>query len=453
MEPQGEGSGRLAVGLIDLSEFRAVNEAYGQAAGNRLLQQVAGRRQDALRSTVQARPHRALPPLARLGGDEFALSLAQSGETQELMALGKRLQEAMAPPFQVGEAEVFLRASIGWSLSPDLANDAPTLLSQADTAMYTARQAGEVQRLYSEHGTKWSLSPTTIRTALEGALDHGQLRLAYQPLVGRDGDVRGFEALLRWTHPQYGDIGPDQFIPIAEMPDQPRHLGVWVLEQATRAALSWPEQTLVNVNISGRQFEHLGFVADVAAMLAQTGLPATRLELELTESALMLGSKQAILTLRQLAALGVKVALDDYGVGSSNLTRLYALPIDTIKIDRSFTRDLKGQGESVGEQRSSSSSASLAIIRSVVGLAHDLGLQVVAEGIETPEQPAAVLALGCDAVQGYLYSRPLPTEEALAWLQGRTGTGRPDDKREHHESCCSASGQLRSGRIVLTGRS
>ncbi len=154
LKPQGEGSGRLAVGLIDLSEFRAINEAYGQAAGNRLLQQVAGRLQDALRSIVQARPHRAPPLLARLGGDEFALSLPQSGETQDLMALGEQLQEAMAPPFQVGEAEVFLRASIGWSLSPDLAADAPTLLSQADTAMYTARQAGEVQRLYSEHGTK-----------------------------------------------------------------------------------------------------------------------------------------------------------------------------------------------------------------------------------------------------------------------------------------------------------
>ncbi len=253
------------------------------------------------------------------------------------------------------------------------------------------------------------------------------MRLAYQPLVGRDGDVRGFEALLRWTHPQYGDIGPDQFIPIAEMSGLIRHLGVWVLEQATRAALSWPEHTLVNVNISGRQFEHPGFVADVAAVLAQTGLPAIRLELELTESALMLGSKQATLTLRQLAALGVKVALDDYGVGYSNLARLYALPIDTIKIDRSFTRDLKDQGEAVGGQRSSSASA--AIIRSVVGLAHDLGLQVVAEGIETPEQLAAVLALGCDAVQGYLYRRPLPTEAALAWLRGRTGTGRPDDER------------------------
>ena len=426
-EPQGKGAGRLAVALIDLSEFRAVNEAYGQAAGNRLLQQVAGRLQDALRGIIQARPHRTLPLLARLGGDEFALSLPQSGDTQELMGLGEQLLEALAPPFQVGEAEVSLRGSIGWSLSPDLANDAPTLLSQADTAMYTARQAGEVQQVYSKHGTGWSLSPTTISTALEGALDSKQLRLAYQPLMSRDGSVRGFEALLRWTHPQYGNIGPDQFIPVAEMSGLIRHIGVWVLEQATRAALAWPEHTLVNVNISGRQFEHPGFVAEVAAVLAQTGLPPTRLELELTESALMVGSKQATLTLQQLAALGVKVALDDYGVGYSNLMRLYALPIDTIKIDRSFTCDLMGQGEVVSEQRNSSA-ASAAIIRSVVGLAHDLGLQVVAEGIETPEQLAAVLALGCDAVQGYLYSRPLPAEEALTWVQARSAeAARPND--------------------------
>ena len=401
--------GKAAVALIDLTGFRAINEAYGQAAGNRLLQQVAGRLHDALLQPDQDAPGRSSSLLARLGGDEFALLVPELVHPDELLPLSAKLQQAIAAPFQVGEQQVTLQASIGWSLYPDLAADAVTLVSQADTAMYTARQEGLFQRLYSQHGNEWSLSPTTIRAALEVALDQGQLHLAYQPLVGPGGQVRSFETLLRWTHPEYGNIGPDQFIPIAEMSGMIRHIGLWVLEQAASTALQWPGQALVSVNISGRQCEHPGFAAEVAGILAQTGLPADRLELELTESALMTSHGQATLTLKELEKLGVKIALDDYGVGYSNLMRLHTMPISTVKLDRSFTRDLmSGTGTDVNP--------SAAIIRSVVGLAHDLGLEVVAEGIETPEQLAAVLALGCDAVQGYFYSRPVSAPEALNWL-------------------------------------
>ncbi|MGY2895439.1 EAL domain-containing protein [Deinococcus sp. UYEF24] len=405
-DPSG---GKAAVALIDLTGFRAINEAYGQAAGNRLLQQVAGRLHDALIQPDLGVSLKWAPLLARLGGDEFVLLLPDIDHPDELLPLSARLRQAIAAPFQVGEQQVTLRASIGWSLYPDLATDAVTLISQADTAMYTARQEGLFQRLYSQHGTEWSLSPTTIRAALEVALDQRQLHLAYQPLVGSDGQVRSFEALLRWTHPEYGTIGPDQFIPVAEMSGMIRHIGLWVLEQAARTALDWPGRALVSVNISGRQFEHPGFAAEVAGILAQTGLPADRLELELTESALMTGDGQATITLKELDKLGVRVALDDYGVGYSNLMRLHTMPISTVKLDRSFTRDLMNDtGTDVNP--------SAAIIRSVVGLAHELGLEVVAEGIETPEQLAAVLALGCDAVQGYFYSRPVPGPEALNWL-------------------------------------
>ncbi|WP_424949872.1 EAL domain-containing protein [Deinococcus sp.] len=412
-------TGRAAVALIDLTGFRAINEAYGQVAGNRLLQQVAGRLQEVLDGGDPSAPQAVRSLLARLGGDEFALLLPDLAHPDELPSLSARIQQAIAAPFQVGEQEVALRASIGWSLYPDLALDAATLLSQADTAMYTARQEGRAQRLYSQHGNAWSLSPTTIRAALETALDQGQLHLAYQPLISRGGEVRSFEALLRWTHPEYGQVGPDQFIPVAEMSGMIRHIGLWVLQQAAQAALAWPDGVLVNVNISGRQFEHPGFAAEVAGLLAQTGLPAHRLELELelTESALMVGSEQAVQTLAQLSALGVQVALDDYGVGYSNLMRLHTLPISTVKIDRSFTRDLLS-----GEPQEGTVNASAAIIRSVVGLAHDLGLEVVAEGIETPEQLGAVMELGCDAVQGYLYSRPLPAQAALDWLLSRERT-------------------------------
>ncbi|WP_407569278.1 EAL domain-containing protein [Deinococcus altitudinis] len=402
------GGGRAAVALIDLTGFRAINESYGQAAGNRLLQQVAGRLHDAL---TQPDPGASSGPpmLARLGSDEFVLLLPDIDHPDELLPISARLRQAIAAPFQVGEQQVTLRASIGWSLYPDLATDAVTLIGQADTAMYTARQEGLFQRLYSQHGTEWSLSPTTIRAALEAALDQRQLHLAYQPLVGSDGQVRSFEALLRWTHPEYGNIGPDQFIPVAEMSGMIRHIGLWVLEQAARTALGWPGRALVSVNISGRQFEHPGFAAEVAGILAQTGLPADRLELELTESALMTGDGQATVTLKELDKLGVRVALDDYGVGYSNLMRLHTMPISTVKLDRSFTRDLMND-------TGSDVNPSAAIIRSVVGLAHELGLEVVAEGIETPEQLAAVLALGCDAVQGYFYSRPVAAPEALSWL-------------------------------------
>lgn len=406
------GSGKAAVALIDLTGFRAINEAYGQAAGNRLLQQVAGRLHDTLIQPALGVSLKSLPMLARLGGDEFVLLLPDIDHPDELLPLSAKLRQAIAAPFQVGEQEVTLRASIGWSLYPDLATDAATLISQADTAMYTARQEGLFQRLYSHHGTEWSLSPTTIRAALEVALDQGQLHLAYQPLVGPDGQVRSFEALLRWNHPEYGNISPDQFIPIAEMSGMIRHIGLWVLGQAARTALEWPGRALVSVNISGRQFEHPGFAAEVAGILAQTGLPADRLELELTESALMTSDGQATVTLRELDKLGVRVALDDYGVGYSNLMRLHTMPISTVKLDRSFTRDLMND-------TGSDVNPSAAIIRSVVRLAHDLGLEVVAEGIETSEQLAAVLALGCDAVQGYFYSRPVPAPEALNWLLAR----------------------------------
>ncbi|WP_407541270.1 EAL domain-containing protein [Deinococcus radiomollis] len=406
------GGGKAAVALIDLTGFRTINEAYGQAAGNRLLQQVAGRLHDALMQLDLGVSLKSPPMLARLGGDEFVLLLPDINHPDELLPLGARLRQAIAAPFQVGEQQVTLRVSIGWSLYPELATDAVTLISQADTAMYTARQEGLFERLYSHHGAQWTLSPTTIRAALEVALDQGQMHLAYQPLIGPGGRVRSFEALLRWTHPEYGNIGPDQFIPVAEMSGMIRHIGLWVLGQAARTALHWPGRALVSVNISGRQFEHPGFAAEVAGILAQTGLPADRLELELTESALMTGDGQATVTLKELDELGVRVALDDYGVGYSNLMRLHTLPISTVKLDRSFTRDLMNHtGADVNP--------SAAIIRSVVGLAHDLGLEVVAEGIETPEQLAAVLALGCDAVQGYFYSRPVPAPEALRWLLAR----------------------------------
>jgi len=279
----GADGRQWAVGLIDLTDFRHVNEAYGQVAGNRLLHLLAGRLQEAVPDGTM---------VARLGGDEFGVLLPTDGNPDVLGPLSGALQGAIGTPFQVGEQEVTLRAAIGWSLYPELALDPVTLLSQADTAMYTARHEGQEYRLYSHHGQDWNLSPTTLRAALQDALAGEQMHVAYQPLVGRDGRVRSFEALLRWTHPQYGNIGPDQFIPVAETSGLIRHLGGWVLEQSMRAALTWPSDVLVSVNISGRQFEHPGFAGVVADALARTGLPSARLELELTESALMIGSER-----------------------------------------------------------------------------------------------------------------------------------------------------------------
>jgi len=419
---------RIAVGLIDLTGFRAINEAYGQNAGNRLLQQVAGRLQERVNGCLldQESIGSEEPMLARLGGDEFALLLPRLNHSDDLRPISEKLQQALTTPFQVEAHEVTLQASIGWSLYPDLAADTATLLNQANTAMYTARQEGQPHRLYSQQAGGWSLSPTILRSALETALDQSQLHLVYQPLIGRTGRVRSFEALLRWTHPEYGQIAPDQFIPVAEMSGMIRHIGLWVLEQATRTALDWPPEVLVSVNISGRQFEHPGFAAEVAGILAQTGLDARTLELELTESALMTGDGHATRTLKELDELGVRVALDDYGVGYSNLMRLHTLPISTVKLDRSFTRDLpghqpdaQGSGDWTSDDPGSGVNASAAIIRSVVGLAHDLGLEVVAEGIETPEQLRAVLELECDAVQGYFYSRPISAPAVLDWLKQR----------------------------------
>ncbi|MFC4455831.1 EAL domain-containing protein [Deinococcus sonorensis] len=398
---------RVGLALIDLDSFRAINDAYGQATGDQLLQAVTARLQAALQG--RGRDGRPEPLLARVGGDEFAVLIPQLDHEQELGALSSQLSAAIHAPLTVHGQEITLRGNIGWSLYPDLALDGEGLLAQADTALYTARQEGVTSRLYSLNGGHWTLSPSTIRTALERALEQGQLHLAYQPLVGRGGALRGFEALLRWAHPQYGTIGPDQFIPVAEMSGLIRHIGSWVLQEATRTALGWPDGTVVSVNISGRQFEHPEFIRELKAALAHSALPPQRLELELTESALMLNSARAERTLRQVKAMGVRVALDDYGVGYSNLGRLKLLDIDTIKIDRSFTRDLTA---SLPGQVNPDA----AIVRSVVGLARDLGIEVVAEGVETQGHLNLLAQLGCETMQGYLFSRPLPAAEAQRWL-------------------------------------
>jgi predicted signal transduction protein with EAL and GGDEF domain len=371
----------------------------GHDAGDALLQEVSGRVQGVLR---------AVDTVARLGGDEFAVVLPQTDETGALR-VAQSLLEVLGEPIVLAEQRVEIGASIGVALVPHHGQDATTLLRHADVAMYAAKQGGGGAALYAPAQDRHSPGRLALSSALRHAISHEELRLHYQPLVDlSSGAVTGVEALVRWQHPERGLLLPEHFVPLAEQSGLITALTRWVVAQALRDCRQWQEQgrnLSVAVNLSMHTLREESLPDTVAALLAEHGVPATRLQVELTETALMTDPARVTAILHRLAALGVRIAIDDFGTGYSSLSYLKRLPIGAIKLDRTFVTDMGRDTDDA------------TIVASTIGLGHSLGLSFVAEGVEDAATWHQLAALGCDAVQGYYCSRPLPVAELQRWLQ------------------------------------
>jgi diguanylate cyclase len=384
----GQFSGSTAVAAIDLNRFKEINDSWGHAAGDHVLCELAER----LRKFDGAR-HFA----ARLGGDEFCIILKTADET-ELQKLVQQLETLLAEPITYGTLETTTGGSIGVAVYPRDGDDRETLVRNADLAMYRAKSDPLVNVcFYNSELGEIVRERRQLANDLRHAIENDELALHYQvqTTIGT-GEVRGFEALLRWTHPVKGPISPADFIPLAEANGLILPLGDWVLRKACLDAASWPYPHKVAVNLSAIQLTHAGLPQQIHQVLIETGLPPARLEIELTETALIKDKAQSLHVMRQIKALGVSIALDDFGTGYSSLDTLRTFPFDKIKLDKSFTDELKT------DQRS------LAVVRAVLALAKSLSIPVLAEGIETQEQLDLLHLESCDEGQGFLLGRPAP---------------------------------------------
>ncbi|HMK98750.1 MAG TPA: EAL domain-containing protein [Acidimicrobiales bacterium] len=418
--------GSVAALVLDLDRFKAVNEALGHEVGDELLVAVATR----LVAVAEAdRPAAAATPelVARLGGDEFLALFHGPDAEKDALEFSERALEALGIPLSIAGEEIFVSASVGVASTKRGGADEPTrLLSNADAAMYQAkRRGGGRVEVFGDALRVHVLDRMNTEHALHRALERGELELLYQPVVSlEDSRVVSSEVLLRWDHPQHGLVCPDRFIPVAEESGLIIPIGTWVLEEACRQVATWRcgawsgPGAAVEVNLSPRQIEHPDVVAVVERALARSGVEADRLTLEITESALMHDARSVLRVLHALKELGVSLAIDDFGTGYSSLGYLQRFPLDVLKIDKRFVAGLVDAG---GPE----------IVGAVVGLAHALGLEVIAEGVETERQAAELHRLGCDFAQGYLFSRPLKSEELI--------------------DCFGRGGQSPAGRLLDTG--
>ncbi len=395
----GEAGGTpLAVLFIDLDHFKAVNDALGHDVGDRLLQQVARRLQAAVPGSGM---------VARTGGDEFTVTLGELNDPRAAERLSQLLLTSLAAPFDVDGHTLHVTASIGVALAPRDGQDVTALQKHTDIAMYRAKQAGRNSvRTYEPSMGNETAQRLALERDLRAALATGELLVHYQPVFGAvSGQPHGCEALVRWARPEQGLIPPGQFIPVAEESGLIVPLGRWVLREACRQAAEWQtgdRAVEMSVNVSARQFEQPDFLTIVRDALAESGLDPRLLILELTESVVLRNPDAAITLLKDLQDLGVRLALDDFGTGYSSLSLLRSLPIDTLKIDRSFVQGDRAE----------------VMVGAIVSLAHAFGLHVVAEGVETAAQLDLVQSLNCDGVQGYLLARPSPASEARLILSG-----------------------------------
>ena len=383
--------------FIDLDNFKNINDTFGHSVGYQLLRRVGAR----LASCVAEGDL-----LARLGGDEFALLTWRHAQPDEAAALAERLLLLLAEPSQCDEVLLESRTSIGVALAPRDGHDPQSLLQCADLALYAAKAAGRnTFRFFDISMAEAARSRVRLQQELGHALAAEQFTLHFQPQMKLDtGEVIGFEALVRWQHSERGLIGPGEFIPVAEETGQIVSLGNWVLREACRLATAWPEDLRVAVNLSAVQFRSSALIELVDEALATSGLPPERLELEITESALIEDHDGAQATLMALRSRGVRVAMDDFGTGYSSLAYLRRFPLDKLKIDGMFVRSLDSDTDAQ------------AVVTAIISLARALHLDTTAEGIETAEQLVMLKALGCDDVQGYLIARPMPSAEVGAYL-------------------------------------
>jgi diguanylate cyclase (GGDEF)-like protein/PAS domain S-box-containing protein len=396
----------LAVLFVDLDRFKDVNDAFGHLTGDEVLKIMAQR----ISATI-----RASDTAARLGGDEFVVLAENVVRDADVGEFAQRLLDALSEPFTLLGQECRLSASIGIALRPHDGDDGATLLKKADIAMYRAKDSGRNGlAFFSEVDSRPAAERIVMGAGIRRALDTDQLRLFYQPKVSvRTGAMTGVEALVRWEHPERGLLLPDLFIPLAEDSGLIRHIGRWVLHTACAQALAWqagaPGPVRVAVNLSPRQFSDERLVIEIAHALAQTELPAHLLEIEVTESMMMEHPERAAETLREIREMGVHVSIDDFGTGYSSLARLKKFPIESVKIDRSFIRDIAVDPDDA------------AIVSAVIAMAHSLRLKVVAEGVETPEQVKFLRERGCDEIQGFYFSRPVPAAEIPAFAARHGG--------------------------------
>ncbi|MGY4742079.1 putative bifunctional diguanylate cyclase/phosphodiesterase [Streptomyces sp. ATMOS53] len=392
---------RFGLCYLDLDGFKTINDSLGHAAGDRLLVEVADRLQSCATAPGEM--------VARLGGDEFVALTTGPDTRHEVDELAARIMNALLAPVSIDGRELTVRGSIGIVEGPAGERSAAEVLRSADITMYRAKSAGGNRfELADPEADARAITRHGLTTALPAALERGEFFIEYQPLVHLgDGSVRGAEALVRWLHPQHGVLGPDRFIPLAEHTGLIVPLGRWVLQESVRQAGEWRERNgdtepvRINVNLSPCQLTHPGLVQDTVDILERAGVEPEALCLEVTESALIGADDDLLKPLRQLAEMGVDIALDDFGTGYSNLANLRRLPVNVLKLDRSFTQ---------GMQQFPADPVDLKIVEGIVSLAHSLNLAVTVEGVETGAQAEQLRILGCDTAQGWYYARPGPPD-------------------------------------------
>lgn len=396
--------GSVGLLLLDLDNFKIVNDTLGHHAGDMLLQLVARRLMACLRNG---------DVICRIGGDEFAIIL-ETSEAPSGTGVAEKVLAVLASPFDIDVHEIYVTASVGISVYPDDARDLETLTRNADAAMYQAKSKGKntYEQFHPEFDQR-AQKRLSLETSLRKALDRGELQLYYQPQVRMsDGSVAGLEALLRWNHPELGLVSPLDFIPIAEDSGLIVPIGRWVLRTACQQIAAWRDAGLgmmhVSVNLSARQTRDSHLVHDIIGALRDTNVPASQLELEITETVLMDNVHANVDLLNRLQTEGIRLSIDDFGTGYSSMAYLKRFPIDQVKIDRTFVRDIPGDRDDE------------AITTAIIAMANSLGLSVVAEGVETEQQLAFLRNAGCDIMQGFFFAEPRPAEHIEAFIRRRS---------------------------------
>jgi len=395
---------RVAVLFVDLDRFKTINDTLGHEVGDRLLQQLAGRFQHSVHEG---------DTVARFGGDEFVILLDDVASEEDIVNVAQKVLKALTPPFEVDHQTLYVTASIGVSLFPNDGEDASTLLKNADIAMYRAKEAGKnTYQFYSADMSARAFERLTLESSLRRALDQGEFRLYYQPQVDVEtGAIVGVEALLRWQHPEFGLVMPADFIPLLEETGLIVPAGEWVLQTACAQLAAWHAQGWrrlhLSVNLSPRQFQAQDLTTVVKRALDSCRGDPARLELEITEGVLVRHAPGTVEALESLDQLGVRMAIDDFGTGYSSLSYLRRLPIDILKIDRAFVRDIPHDPDDS------------AITSAIIALAQSLKLEMIAEGVENEAQRDFLRAQGCRVMQGYLFSRPQPPEDVTRLLQAQ----------------------------------